>query len=171
MRSFDEEWRTCVDFPNYEVSSSGRVRRIAAVRGKVLKPGRHSRGYQQVNLRRDGKTFNRLVHRLVGKAFLGLTDGLQIDHQFHDLDDFSQIRVVTHAQNLRNSRGQKNRSSRFKGVSWSAVRKKWRADIKLDSRSKHLGCFESEIDAARAYDRAALAAWGSYAFLNFHHQQ
>src|SRR5262245_28762226 len=104
-RSRVEEWRVCADHPAYEVSSLGRVRRIAT--SVVLKPWSNGRGYMKVTLIGRKKEY---VHRLFAKAFLGISNDQQVDHQFHDLTDVHAIRPVTHAQNCRNSRGWKGRS-------------------------------------------------------------
>ena len=166
-----EAWKVCADYPAYEVSSLGRVRRRSAVRGKppcILKPWANNKlGYQVVGLRLEGKTIRVFVHRLVGKAFHGLTDDLVIDHRFHDLTDNINIRIATRAENARNARGKRQSTSQFKGVSWIAKRGLWFACIRLDGKTKSLGYFANEDAAARAYDRAAFAAWGQYAFLNF----
>jgi hypothetical protein len=166
-----EEWNPCVDFPHYEVSSLGRVRRSVMVRGKtpgLIQVWIDRRGYPTVKLQRNGMAVKCYVHRLVGKAFYGLTDDAEIDHRFHDPSDNTQIRVVTRAQNVRNARGQRNHSSRFKGVSWNTEKRKWYACIRVKgTTTKYLGRYDSEEEAAKAYDKAALAAWGEFAFLNF----
>jgi hypothetical protein len=46
----------------------------------------------------------------------------------------------------------KGRSSRHRGVCWDKRRKKWRAEIRIDGKSKSLGSFVDEDDAGRAYD-------------------
>jgi hypothetical protein len=107
------------------------------------------------------------VHRLVGGAFYGLAADAEIDHRFHDRSDNTKIRVCTRAQNVRNARGQRGHSSRFKGVSWNTKRRKWYACICVNGTTKNLGQYNSEEEAAKAYDKAALAAWGEFAFLNF----
>lgn len=56
-------------------------------------------------------------------------------------------------------------SSKFKGVSHH--KKKWRATITYNYKNLHLGTFDDQIDAAKAYDTAALKYFGQYAFLNF----
>jgi hypothetical protein len=52
-----------------------------------LKPGRHPKtGYRNVSLRREGKSYNRYVHRLVLEAFVGpCPKGMQSRH-FPDKD-------------------------------------------------------------------------------------
>ncbi len=62
-------------------------------------------------------------------------------------------------------RGQK--SGKFKGVSPIKRSGKWLAQIRIDGRLMHLGIFDEAEDAARAYDVAASAAWGSDCYLNF----
>jgi hypothetical protein len=58
------------------------------------------------------------------------------------------------------------RSSKYRGVSWSKSNSKWRANIRFDGKKHHLGCFEDEDEAARAYDRAAKVHKGGRAQLN-----
>lgn len=65
----------------------------------------------------------------------------------------SNLRHVTHRQNMQNMRNQ-NSTSQFPGVCWYKEGKKWRATIKIDEKIKHLGYFEDEIDAATAYKDA-----------------
>ena len=59
-------------------------------------------------------------------------------------------------------------SSRFRGVHLERRTGKWVARIKVEQRQRHLGLFDEEHDAALAYDRAALDAWGDRAKVNFH---
>lgn len=61
----------------------------------------------------------------------------------------------------------KNNRSGFKGVSFCGRTKKWVAQIKDAPRRRMIGRFRSQEDAARAYDRAAFAAWGCDCYLNF----
>ncbi len=78
----------------------------------------------------------------------------------------SNLRAATNAQNLWNT-GSRGGSSQFKGVHWYKRKGKWRAAIELNSKTKHLGYFADEVEAARAYDAAALRFHGEFACLNF----
>eukprot|EP01045_Picozoa_sp_COSAG04_P052575 COSAG04_NODE_22482_length_354_cov_0.792157_1_plen_85_part_10 len=46
------------------------------------------------------------------------------------------------------------KSSRYRGVRWIKKRRKWRAEIKIGGKQRHLGSFDDEDDAARAYAAA-----------------
>lgn len=43
----------------------------------------------------------------------------------------------------------------------------WRASVSMDGKSKHIGTFPTEEDAAMAYDEVASKNWGEFAVLNF----
>jgi len=55
----------------------------------------------------------------------------------------------------RNARPYSGGTSRFRGVSWCTLSRKWRTQFKLGGKSVSLGTFNDEHDAARAYDAAA----------------
>jgi len=76
------------------------------------------------------------------------------------------MRVATETQNQGNRRKQKS-SSQFKGVTWYGRKSKWQSQIRFEGKQKHLGYFNSEIDAAKAYDVAARKQFGEFALVNF----
>lgn len=60
-----------------------------------------------------------------------------------------------------------NKTSKFKGVSLRHHNGgKWTAAITANGKATNLGQFASEVDAARAYDRAAIDAFGEFAATN-----
>ena len=125
-------------------------------------------------LSRTGQTFYAVARRIDGvRAVIRMhkliTGWPRTDHKNHDgLDNQrSNLRPATWGQNAANSLPRKGTTSPYKGVCWLADNQKWRAEIRIGGRHRHLGCFAVEEDAARAYDAAALEAWGEYAFLNF----
>ncbi len=76
----DEEWKTCLDFPGYRVSSWGRMR--GAHGDNYLRPAPNERGYLCVNVRQHGKLHRIKVHRQVAKAFCPNPDGLkEVNHE------------------------------------------------------------------------------------------
>jgi hypothetical protein len=77
----------------------------------------------------------------------------------------SNLRPATQSQNNANQRSREGVST-YRGVVWCKQTSRWRAQIKANGRYQHLGRFDREDDAARAYDVAALAAWGEFATPN-----
>lgn len=94
---------------------------------------------------------------------------LEVDHRNCDSLDNRRdnLRIVTHAENMRNRRKRKNTSSRYIGVSFRKKRKRWDANIRHNGRKIWLGSFTNEIDAAKAYDDAARKYHIKFARLNF----
>ncbi len=110
-----------------------------------------------------------LADQLKAKSVVLLVE-LFIDHiNGNALDNRrANLRIVTRAQNAKNrSKGSKKCSSVYKGVCWHKYNKKWSAEIKSNHRQIHLGYFDDEIEAAKAYDEAAKKYHGEFACLNF----
>jgi hypothetical protein len=80
----------------------------------------------------------------------------------------ANLRLATPAQNARNRRKMATKtSSKYKGVSYHSGQKKWCAAIRVDGQYKYFGLFKNEIDAAKAYDKAARKHHKEFAVLNF----
>lgn len=114
----------------------------------------------------NGKRKSMLMHRQI----LGLTNKkIKIDHTNHNgiCNVKTNIRIATARQNSMNVTKQKNCSSKYLGVRWHKVAKKWAAQIMVNGKSIWLGTFLVEEDAARARDVASLKYFGEFANLNF----
>jgi hypothetical protein len=57
-------------------------------------------------------------------------------------------------------------SSRFQGVSWNTVARKWNAQLRVQGVREYLGSFDDETTAARAYGNAVIKR-GTLDQLNF----
>ncbi len=92
-----------------------------------------------------------------------------VDHINHDTLNHqrSNLRLCTNAQNSANKHKKAAGSSQYKCVDWQKTANKWRVRIMFEGKRIHLGFFDSEIEAALAYDKKAIELFGEYAYLNF----
>jgi hypothetical protein len=102
------------------------------------------------------------------RQILNVPHNLLVDHINHNpLDNRkANLRPATHSQNTCNTPKYRRSRSRYKGVTWHKPKQKWNARIRKNRRTISLGYFNNEIDAAKAYDRAAKKYHGDFAVLN-----
>ena len=115
---------------------------------------------------------NKLFHRLLMEIHhpeLRDNPNLQVDHiNGNRLDNRKEnLRLVTPQQNNMNRKPLKNSTSKYKGVFWDKNRNKWLVLIMIGDKSRYLGRYQDEREAALAYDKAAKKLFGEYAYLNF----
>lgn len=123
--------------------------------------------YARRNMPADktGKRGHVKMHRFI----LGLTDAaIHCDHiDGNGLNNQREnLRKATNALNVINRGSFKNSVSKYKGVDYCKARKKWRAQIQYQGKGQHIGLFNTEIEAAIAYNKSASIHHGQFARLN-----
>ena len=123
-----------------------------------------STAYVQRCIHQDGKYVGfELLHRLIS----GCPEGKVVDHiNGNGLDNRkANLRVCSHAENIRNRRMHLNNRSGFKGVYFDDTSrgKPWRAQITFCGKKYRLGRFDTPEAASAAYQEAASRMHGEFA--------
>lgn len=164
-----EIWKPVIGYEGlYEVSNHGRVKSLdrivkksdgskRTVNERILKVSIGTHGYLIVNLWHQGIKKNKKIHQLVAESFLNHTRcgmKLVVNHINFDRKDnrVENLEIVTNRENSNKKHLQS--SSDYTGVSWDQSRKKWIAQIRVNSKTKHLGRFIDEYKAHLAYQSA-----------------
>ena len=105
-----EQWKAVRGFEGtYEVSDQGRIKRLGRVGCKeerIIKQTPDKDGYIEFATRRDGKTKNLKVHRLVYEAFVSpIPPGFVINHKDNDKQNNvpSNLEPMTIGENNRHA--------------------------------------------------------------------
>lgn len=122
--------------------------------------------YAKANIGKGRHRKTQTMHRFI----LGLADpAVKVDHHPDSSglnNQRNNLRTATQAQNVRNQHLSTKNTSGLKGASWKASENRWYAQITVLSKTKSLGLYRFAIDAARAYDAAALRLHGEFAATN-----
>lgn len=106
-----------------------------------------------------------LMHRLI----MNCPENMNVDHIDGDglNNQKSNLRICNTSQNTANQKKRKNTTSLFKGVCWHKRDNVWRAKLVKNNLKVLDKGFRDEVEAAKAYDNAALEHFGEFAVLNF----
>lgn len=148
--SYDPEMGVCVWLVN-----KGKVKA-----GDVL--GSPHEGYLRV-------TIDQIKYYLHQIAFLYMEGFIPplIDHEdrVKSNNAWANLKEGTKQTNAANSKQNVRNSSGFKGVSFYATTKRWRASIRINGRERNLGRYASAQEAFAAYCVKAREAFGEFANL------
>ena len=155
------------------------MKEIKLTQGKVALVGDDD--YEQIgrnNWSADWDGYNWYAVRNVGTGPFGKTfpmhrqimnnpPGMEVDHiDGNGLNNQrSNLRVCTHADNIKNCKVYRTNKSGFRGVS-KHRHGRWQSEIQADGKGIYIGLYDSPIDAARAYNQKAIELHGEFARLN-----
>ena len=102
-----------------------------------------------------------LAHRVAWLYVHGRWPDGVIDHINRDPFDnrIANLRDVTQRENIQNASMSRRNTSGVRGVFWRADRGSWRAEIKVDYKSKYLGDFKTLEEASKARADAEAACF------------
>jgi ParB/RepB/Spo0J family partition protein len=117
-----------------------------------------------------GEKHHLYLHRAIWEMHNGpVPQGKQIDHANGDCLDNRKANLRLCDQSQNNANQVKTRGlSKYKGVTWNEECGKWQGQIQKDNEHESLGLFDSEEEAAKAYDERARELFGEFARTNFH---
>ena len=141
----DDEWRLTSERWFIQANRS-KHRVYCYVRREAYKGGQHSA---------------RMLHREIA----GAAPGQVVDHiNGNTLDNRkANLRVCSHAENMRNRAVGANNKCGVKGVYFCRQKNKWRAVVRHDGKKHHAGYAESLDGASRLYDAKARELHGEFA--------
>lgn len=161
----DEIWK---DIPSYEgkyqASNLGRIKSLERkvsfgkqkrlIKETILKPKIDKDGYLRVSL--SSKKYQ--IHKLIAISFLnhvpcGLKTVINHKNFLRNDNNLKNLELIPNRENT--NQKQFSHSSKFTGVYWE--KNKWRSQIRVDGKIKHLGQFDNEKEASEYYENALIA--------------
>lgn len=142
-------------------NGKGRILRAAGSEAGGVGATSKTNSYRIIKI--DGRKY--LAHRIAWLIMTGSWPAKGIDHADGDglNNRWINLREANQSQNSGNQRLSRNNTSGAKGVSWSADKGKWRAQIKVGGKARNLGYFATPEDAHAVYVDAAKKYFGEFA--------
>lgn len=174
LEIYEEQWIPVRGYEGlYECSTEGRIRSLPKLLPKTKNRGSFwtdGKVLSEKNINPDGykmatlydafnKSFTKTMHWFIFYSFnlnCFPKSAHEIDHDDNDKlnNRPNNLKQITSRENSTKRSLQKPKTSKYTGVHWSKEKNKWAAQIKINKKSKHLGRFDKEEDAAAAYQKA-----------------
>lgn len=159
----EEIWLDIIGFEGlYQVSSIGNVKRLTRtikngsgvqlLEERPLKTYLSKRGYPFLILRKDNRSINKYIHRLVAESFIGKSD-LQVNH-INGIKTDNRVENLEFVTNRENNTHRFNKEGHLTGAHFSKKANKWQSAIKVNKQNINLGYFDNQLDAHLAYIQA-----------------
>ena len=98
----EEKFVKVKGYDGYEVSNTGKIKSLKT--NRLLTPQKNNCGYLYILLTDSNKKVKiNLIHRLVFDSFIGIDDGLEINHLDEDKENnrLDNLELITHEDNLK----------------------------------------------------------------------
>jgi len=149
-----ETWKDIPDYNRqYQSSNLGRIRSLRLNKIKLLSVIKDATNRYVVNTYCKKKKKQMKVSVLMAMAFLNhkpCGHKLVVDHIDNNKlnNRLYNLQVITQRQNCSKD---KKGTSKYTGVHWYKITKKWKSSIWINGKEKHLGYYKKEQEAAQAY--------------------
>jgi len=116
----------------------------------------NNQGYLHFGVTVKGKTKFLSAHHLVWFFEYGKWPTSSLDHIDGNKvnNHHTNLRQVTQRENSQFYHRSRKTTSKYTGVHWDKKKRKWQTQIRKEGKTKHLGSFDCELEAASAYDKA-----------------
>ena len=170
----EEQWKSIINYPNYEISNMGNCRTVLT--NINLKPTMRGdyKIYRLYSCDENGVKTRKtlLIHRLIAIHFIPNPENKpEVDHINNDKLDNSitNLRWSTHSENTRNrNRNKNNKTSQYIGVGFNKSENKWKYQMVINGKN-YTKRFNTEKEAAIKRDEFILDNNLEYFKLNFVH--
>tara|TARA_R110000764_G_scaffold173333_1_gene260046 strand:+ start:3100 stop:3627 length:528 start_codon:yes stop_codon:yes gene_type:complete len=149
-----EIWKDLPEYEGlYQVSNLGNVRSLKFNKIRYIKSLNDKERYAVTLYKNKIRTTNNRVSVLVAEAFLNHNrcgNKIVVDHIDNNKinDRLYNLQLIS---TRKNSSKDKKGTSKYTGVYKPTREKKWKAQIRINGKVKHLGTFKDEKKAAKAY--------------------
>jgi len=153
----EELYSTITDFENYAISNFGNV--LNKKTQRILKPSTSRNGYFHIVLSKNNIQTTYNIHILMANAFIKNPQNKKFVSHINQnkLDnDINNLRFATRIEQSRTRLKKTNCTSIYKGVCFLKTSDRWKSQICINKKVKHLGLFNTELEAAQKYNECII---------------